>query len=251
MTKVLLVGKELVALRREADAESDLTVFAAPDIEAATNLAKHQGPGIALVDVSAAPPSIASLRAVMGGGVIVALIDADLPTRLKKSLLTAGFDDYAPRIHTAAALVRLVKGYVSRGGHVRPRILVVDDDPNARDLLEQQLEDAGYDVLVAADGTEALAMIRQAPRLILLDVMMPGIDGREVCRRIRADDAQRDVPVLFLSALDQIQDKLSALDAGGNDFISKPVDMDELLAKIRTMLRLTSVRQDLKRVLKE
>jgi two-component system OmpR family response regulator len=116
------------------------------------------------------------------------------------------------------------------------RLLVVDDEPNIRELLAASLRYAGFDVVVAADGAEALrAAAEYDPDLVLLDVMMPGVDGFEVVRRMRSEG--RDVPVLFLTARDSTQDKVTGLTLGGDDFVTKPFSLEEVVARIRALLR--------------
>lgn len=116
------------------------------------------------------------------------------------------------------------------------RLLVVDDEPNIRELLAASLRYAGFDVVVAADGSEALrAAAAQDPDVVLLDVMMPGLDGFEVVRRMRSEG--REVPVLFLTARDSTQDKVTGLTLGGDDFVTKPFSLEEVIARIRALLR--------------
>src|SRR5262249_51832582 len=112
----------------------------------------------------------------------------------------------------------------------KPRVLVVEDDAALRSLAEQLLEEAGYDVKLAASGRAGLeALEKSVPDVIVLDIMMPDIDGREVCRQIRARNETKAVPVIFVSAVDDLQEKMRAFDAGGNDFVCKPYDEAELL----------------------
>ncbi|MGN6781400.1 MAG: response regulator transcription factor [Marmoricola sp.] len=116
------------------------------------------------------------------------------------------------------------------------RLLVVDDEPNIRELLAASLRYAGFDVVVAADGSEALrAAAAQDPDVVLLDVMMPGLDGFEVVRRMRSEG--REVPVLFLTARDSTQDKVTGLTLGGDDFVTKPFSLEEVIARIHALLR--------------
>jgi two-component system response regulator MprA len=117
------------------------------------------------------------------------------------------------------------------------QILVVDDDPEILDLLSRGLKFEGYDVRTAADGPAALVAFKQeAPDLVLLDVMLPGMDGIEVCREMRK---VRDTPVLMLTAKDAVSDKIAGLDSGADDYVVKPFVFDELLARIRAHLRRT------------
>lgn len=117
----------------------------------------------------------------------------------------------------------------------RGRILVVDDDARLAASLRRALAYEGYAVDVAADGTRALGEARdRPPDLVVLDVMLPGIDGVEVCRRLRAGS---DVPILMLTARDGVSDRVTGLDAGADDYLAKPFAYDELLARVRALLR--------------
>lgn len=121
-------------------------------------------------------------------------------------------------------------------------VLVVDDEPRAQNLLRNLLEVAGYRVICAANGPEALAAARHLPDVVLLDLMMPGMDGYEVCRRLRADPALAAMPVIMLTALDDRASRLKGLEAGADDFLSKPFDSAELRARLRTITRLNRYR---------
>src|SRR6185312_9631350 len=113
------------------------------------------------------------------------------------------------------------------------RILVVDDNPVNLGVLVDNLEVHGYDVLVALGGHEALDRARFAkPDLVLLDVMMPDLDGFETCRRMKALDSCRDIPVIFMTALTDVDSKIKAFSAGGVDYVSKPFQIEELIARV-------------------
>jgi two-component system response regulator MprA len=119
---------------------------------------------------------------------------------------------------------------------VLTRVLVVDDDPKILSLLRRGLSFAGYTVGTAVDGEAALAAARdRPPNVVVLDVMLPGVDGLEVCRRLRLGDAA--LPILMLTARDRIPDRVAGLDAGADDYLVKPFDFDELLARLRALLR--------------
>jgi two-component system, OmpR family, response regulator MprA len=114
-------------------------------------------------------------------------------------------------------------------------VLVVDDDPNIRSVVSRGLRFEGYDVQVAADGPAALQCARTTPPdVVVLDVMLPGMDGLEVCRRLRRG---MRAPILMLTARDAVPDRVAGLDSGADDYLVKPFDFDELLARIRALLR--------------
>ncbi|MFO7170720.1 MAG: response regulator transcription factor [Chloroflexota bacterium] len=114
-------------------------------------------------------------------------------------------------------------------------ILVVDDDPKIRSVLGRGLRFEGYDVQLAEDGQEALRIARVTPiDLVVLDVMLPGMDGLEVCRRLRRG---MSAPILMLTARDAVPDRIAGLDSGADDYLIKPFDFDELLARVRALLR--------------
>jgi two-component system response regulator MprA len=117
------------------------------------------------------------------------------------------------------------------------KVLVVDDERAVRDSLRRALELQGYQVDLAADGAEALALLESEgqPDAVVLDILMPGIDGLEVCRRIRENG--NEVPVLMLTARDAVGDRVAGLDAGADDYLVKPFALEELLARIRALLR--------------
>ncbi|PVZ14985.1 response regulator transcription factor [Actinomycetospora cinnamomea] len=119
------------------------------------------------------------------------------------------------------------------------RILVADDDRAVRDSLRRSLAFNGYQVELAADGQQALDAIEgQRPDALVLDVMMPRVDGLEVCRRLR--NAGDDIPVLVLTAREAVSDRVAGLDAGADDYLAKPFALEELLARLRALLRRTT-----------
>lgn len=117
-------------------------------------------------------------------------------------------------------------------------ILIVDDEPLNVDLLEQELEDLGYQTRAAGDGQAALdAIAERAPDLVLLDVMMPVMDGFEVCRILKDDEATKLIPIIIMTALGATEDRIKGIEAGADDFLTKPVDERELRARIETALK--------------
>ncbi|MGP5047725.1 response regulator transcription factor [Glutamicibacter ardleyensis] len=123
------------------------------------------------------------------------------------------------------------------------KLLVVDDEPNIRELLSTSLRFAGFEVVAAANGREALAAVEaEEPDLAVLDVMLPDMDGFTITRKLRA--AGRHFPVLFLTARDDTTDKVTGLTVGGDDYVSKPFSLDEVVARIRAVLRRTASGED-------
>ncbi|MEN9204633.1 MAG: response regulator transcription factor [Thermostichales cyanobacterium BF4_bins_65] len=119
-----------------------------------------------------------------------------------------------------------------------PRVLVVDDDPCILDLVRINLELAGYEVIKANDGVKGQAMaVQVVPDLIVLDLMLPQVDGLTVCQRLRRDERTADIPILMLTALGQTQDKVEGFNAGADDYLTKPFEVQELLVRVRALLR--------------
>ncbi|MFC4775648.1 response regulator transcription factor [Paenibacillus sp. GCM10023252] len=119
---------------------------------------------------------------------------------------------------------------------MRPHIVVVDDDEKITSLLRRSLAFEGYEVTTASNGLEGLKVLLTAdPNLLILDVMMPQVDGWEVCRRVR--EGGSTVPILMLTAKDDIQDRVKGLDTGADDYLVKPFALEELLARVRALLR--------------
>jgi two-component system, OmpR family, response regulator MprA len=122
------------------------------------------------------------------------------------------------------------------------KILVVDDERAVRESLRRALELEGYDIELAADGAEALGHLMNGgdspPDVVILDVLMPGVDGLEVCRRLRRSGNR--VPVLMLTARDEVENRVAGLDAGADDYVTKPFALEELVARVRALLRRAS-----------
>lgn len=128
----------------------------------------------------------------------------------------------------------------------RADILAIDDTPENLELLSQLLKDSHYKVRSVTKGTTAIRAAQAAPPdLILLDINMPGMGGYEVCEKLKADDRTREVPVIFISASDETLDKVRAFEVGGVDFVTKPFQVEEVLARIKTHLQLCALRQQL------
>lgn len=135
---------------------------------------------------------------------------------------------------------------MSRLDSERPKVLVVDDHPSSRMTAVALLSVEGYEVLEADSGPAALeSVITSNPDLILLDVMMPGMDGFEVCRRLKQDEQTRLTPVVFVTALDDRRARLKGIEAGGDDFLTKPFDQLELSARVKSLIRQKRLNEDL------
>jgi len=128
---------------------------------------------------------------------------------------------------------------------VAETVLVVDDDKTNRSLLSIILKKAGYRVIEAEDGQDAIKKSLDTPvDLVLLDIMMPNMDGYEACRRMKEDLRTQDIPVIFLSAKSETRDKILGLETGGADYVTKPFDKGEVLARVRSQLRIRSLTKE-------
>jgi signal transduction histidine kinase len=128
----------------------------------------------------------------------------------------------------------------------KPIILVVDDHPQNIELLKAHLVSEGYDVVAAGNGEEALGLAQKLPDLILLDIIMPKMSGFEVLEKLRAGEKTQLIPVVMITALRETQDKVKAIEAGCDDFISKPFDKNELLARVRSLLRIKRLQDEVR-----
>ncbi len=129
-------------------------------------------------------------------------------------------------------------------------VLIVDDNAQNVELLEAYLEELPVETLTASDGIEALDMVQKhQPDLILLDIMMPGMSGFEVCKKLKADPATRDIPIIMVTALNEISDIERGVESGTDDFLTKPVNKLELLTRVKSLLRLKSLKSELERAL--
>ena len=135
-------------------------------------------------------------------------------------------------------------------GNSPPRILIADDDPLGAELLEAYLSEGDYELRSASDGEQTLQIVADwRPDLILLDVMMPRISGFEVCKRLRSNAATRDIAILMITALDQPIDMDRAVEAGTDDFVSKPINKTDLLLRVRALLGSRKNQRELDRAL--
>jgi len=138
------------------------------------------------------------------------------------------------------------------GGQEPVRVLVVDDLPDNVEILRARLESRGYAVATAANGEEALASVHaDPPQVILCDVMMPGIDGYEVARRIKRDESLPFIPIILVTALSDTENIVQGLNTGADDYIAKPYHFQELEARVRAMLRIKRLQDELDRTIRE
>ena len=141
--------------------------------------------------------------------------------------------------------------YYNAGMDPKPaRILIADDNPQGVELLEAYLADSNCDIQTAHDGEETLQKVRDwQPDLVLLDIMMPKTSGFEVCKRLKADAATRDIAVLMITALDQPADVERAVDAGTDEFLTKPINNTDLLRRVNALLESRNRNSDLERAI--
>jgi DNA-binding response OmpR family regulator len=138
----------------------------------------------------------------------------------------------------------------NKNTHSAPRILIADDDPLGAELLEAYLSESDCELRTTGDGEQTLQVVASwQPDLILLDVMMPRISGFEVCKRLRGDPATHDIAIIMITALDQPSDMDRAVEAGTDDFISKPINKTDLLLRVNALLRSREKKSDLERAL--
>ena len=131
-------------------------------------------------------------------------------------------------------------------------VLVVDDNPHNLELLQAYLEDLGCTIRGATDGREAIdSVAASTPDLILLDIMMPRMSGYQVCQEVKRSPETRDIPIIMVTALNEVGDVERAVDAGADDFLTKPVNKLELLTRVRSLLRVRLLRKELDRTLAE
>lgn len=123
-------------------------------------------------------------------------------------------------------------------------IIVIDDDPIIRKIIHSQLEKANYQVITAEDALEGIGrIISEKPNLILLDVVMPQIDGYETLQLIKSNSELKDIPIIMLTARDEVEDMLKAFDCGADDYLAKPFEFPELIARIKNLLRIKELRR--------
>jgi two-component system cell cycle response regulator len=136
--------------------------------------------------------------------------------------------------------------------HAESAVLIVDDNEQNLELIQAYLEDLGCQIRTARDGIEALAGIeRDQPDLILLDVMMPRMSGFQACTRIKANPQTRDIPVIMITALNEVGDVERAVESGADDFLTKPVNKLELLTRVKSLLRVRQLKRQLERTLEQ
>jgi len=129
-------------------------------------------------------------------------------------------------------------------------VLIVDDNAQNAELLQAYLDDQGYDIRIATDGVDAMEQVAaRTPDIVLLDIMMPRMSGFEVCRRLKDDRQTRDIPIVMVTALNELGDVERGIDCGADDFLSKPVSKLELITRVKSLLRVRNLKSELERTL--
>ncbi len=230
------------------------TVLCATDAEAGLTLARDARPGLILMDIQL--PGIDGIEAISllkrneaTRGIPIIALTALAMKGDEERIRAAGCDDYIAKPMQYKEFLAAVAGQLGRvmsasapanpaGGAAR--ILLVDDEDDNREVLELVLAWEGFEISQASSGREALAKVaRQAPDLILLDLMMPEMTGYEVLETLKADPATRAIPVMMVSAITDPGVKARALAAGAESFLSKPIDRDDLVQRVGALLRKT------------
>ena len=240
----------------------DFRVREAVDAEKGLTLAKQERPDLILMDIQL--PGMDGLQATglikadphLGAIPVVALTSYAMEGD-KACALEAGCDGYITKPIDTERFLDVIQTYIRPTSndeaspwqarqHNTTRILIVDDDPKNVKLMCGMLNREDYELSTAADGFSALERVRETPLdLILLDVMMPGMDGYEVTRRLKADAETKSIPIILITALDSPDDRARGLEAGAEEFLTKPVNPVEIEARIQSMLKLKRYRDQL------
>ncbi len=234
-------------------------VLTATDAERGLQLVREERPDLVLMDVALpGMDGLSATRIIKGdptlASIPVVALTAHAMDGDAERALDAGCSGYLTKPVDTRTFADQIRGFIeeSRAGASpvvadhRGRVLVVDDEPLNVKLFKAKLATERYEVQVASSGAEALRLVaEQAPDLILLDIMMPGMDGYEVTRRLKADPATCHVPVILVTALTGTEEKNRGLEAGADEFLNKPVNTYELLARVKSMIRLKQYQEQL------
>lgn len=234
-------------------------VLTATDAERGLQLVREERPDLVLMDVALpGMDGLSATRIIKGdptlASIPVVALTAHAMDGDAERALDAGCSGYLTKPVDTRTFADQIRGFIeeSRAGASpvvadhRGRVLVVDDEPLNVKLFKAKLATERYEVQVASSGAEALRLVaEQAPDLILLDIMMPGMDGYEVTRRLKADPATCHVPVILVTALTGTEEKNRGLKAGADEFLNKPVNTYELLARVKSMIRLKQYQEQL------
>jgi two-component system cell cycle response regulator len=234
-------------------------ILEAENAETGIQLARDNRPNLILMDVQL--PGIDGLRATQIiktdpalKEIPVVVLTSYAMAGDEEKALEAGSDGYISKPIDTRSFLDTVNCFVKKEGSDCPqkdlrhihRVLIVDDEPLNIKLLEAKLAEDHYEILRAQNGTEALDIIyKEFPDLILLDIMMPGIDGYEVTKKIKRDPQTSYIPVILVTALDGIEDKLKGLEVGADEFLNKPVNTAELKTRVKSLLRLKVFQEQL------
>jgi CheY-like chemotaxis protein/class 3 adenylate cyclase len=249
------------------------TVLETDTAEEGLEIARARQPALILMDIQLPGMDGATATRVLRGdpttrGIRVIAVTASVLPSATAEMLSAGFDAVQMKPISVAGLLEEVRRVLDHatspvlvadgpGAATAPlavspacdgHVLVVDDTPQNVKLLADVLRARGYRVSTAASGQEALAAIAaDPPGLVLLDVMMPGISGYEVCRHLRGDERTSLLPVVLVTALDAVEERVKGIEAGADDFLTKPVNQAEMLARVRSLLRIRALHETVER----
>ena len=257
--KILVVEDNPTNMRLTRDILEGLgySVLAAEDADRGISLAKAGSPALILMDISLPGMDGLAATAVLKQDartrhIPVVALTAHAMERDKESARVAGCAGYITKPIDLKSFRKTVGELIgsqpeaSRRAAAQ-RILVVDDEPHNRQLLVAMLTSLGWEAEVASDGFDALAKLHPGVDLVLLDLMMPGLDGFDVARRIRANPEVSDLPILMVTALTGQEERLRAVEAGANDFLAKPVDYTELRVRVTSLLKVKAAQDAVKR----
>jgi adenylate cyclase len=271
--RILIVEDNVLnrKLLRDVLLSQGYAVFETQTAETGLEIARAEHPALILMDVQLPGMDGVSATRILRSdpatrGIRVIAVTASVMPMDRAEVLSAGFDGVQTKPISVAGLLEEVRRVLdlarasgpavdappppspplagSRDGHV----LVVDDTAQNVKLLADILRAEGYRVSTAASGEEALAAIAaDAPGLVLLDVMMPGMSGYQVCRNLRGDERTEFLPVVLVTMLDAVEERVKGIEAGADDFLTKPVNQAEMLARVRSLLRIRSLHETVER----
>ncbi len=241
---------------------NDFRVVEALDAERGLEILNREMPDLVLMDIQL--PGMNGYEATRKikddprfGRIPVLALTAYAMQGDREKAIQSGCDGYISKPIDTRAFIENIEIFLEGRAESEPKgkktapslkrkILIVDDEPRNQKVLKAMLPEERFDALTADDGEEGLALaLAEQPDVILLDIMMPGIDGFEVARRLKKDDRSKNIPIILVTALDEVDSRINGLEAGAEEFLSKPVRPMELLARISSMLQLKDYRDQL------